>query len=137
MNVKADPPDNGRDQPIDERAWQEWLASGGRGCLDWAGEVYEESNTYRSGQPRRPRLSEVLVDRLATLPGVRVYQVEFGARDFETGWIVGQIVYDAPTEVNPERQMVADYRQEWTGGYGYWSLVSWTVGPFRPVSHED
>lgn len=133
MNEKGDPPRGTRNEPVDSRAWGEWLGSGGRGRLDWGGEVFEASSVTRAGEPRRPRLDEVIADRFAALPAVRIYQAEFGARDFDSGWIKGEIVYDG----DGDRRMAAEYRQEWTAEYGYWSLVSWTVGPFHPVGDED
>lgn len=134
MNEKGEPPSASYGDTPDEREWSRWLATDRTSRLDWAGEVFEESNVFRSGQPSPPRLSNILAERTATLREFRIYQAAFGARDAGNGWITGELAYRIDGEDGAQRWMVADYRQEWSRGGGFgWRMDNWVIGPFRLI----
>lgn len=137
MNQKGEPPDGSRGDDPNADEWAYWLSTGMTGRLEWAGEVVQESNVFREGQPRSPRLSDVMVERVGPLEGFTVYQNQFGARDADSGWITGQVAYWVG-DANSEQQMVADYRQDWSRPDGdYWRMDNWVIGPFRVLETSD
>lgn len=139
MNQKGEPPSSAYGQAPSEAEWADWLWTNNGGRLDWNGEIYEESSTYRVGEERAPRLADVMVEISAALPGLAIYQSEIGARNDEEGWIKGEIAYRKPGAGGDESSyMVADYVQQWSRiPGGEWHLDSWTVGPFRELKPDD
>lgn len=133
MNEKGEPPDGSRGDHPNADEWARWLSTDMTGRLEWAGEVVQESNVFRPGQPHSPRLSDVMTERMGALEGFTVYQSVFGARDADNGWITGQVAYWVGDANGDEQQMmVADYRQDWSrSDGGYWSMDNWVIGPFR------
>lgn len=124
-NRKNDPPDrHGTDWNVDE--WTAWLTTGERGRLEWDGAVRQEA----PGTPGS--VAEAVAARVGDLAELDLDQTEFGARNGREGWIEGEIY--ASTKDEPDRRMVADYRQTWRRrDDGEWSLQTWIVGPFRSV----
>lgn len=139
MNQKGEPPSFSYGHTPTEAEWAEWLSTDNRSRLEWNGQTYQESNTYRFGQAEAPRLSQVMVEFGATLPDLTIYQAEIGARDDEQGWIKGQVAYrEEGTSGGERRYMVADYVQQWSRlPGGLWHLDDWTVGPFRELKPDD
>lgn len=138
LNQKGEPPANGYGDVATLEAWRAWLATDSTSRVDWAGEVHVESNRFVPGQPRPPRLADVMFERASVLKDLRIHQVEIGARDDRNGWIKGEVAYRVSGDDEPERLMVADYRQEWSRGNGFgWRLDNWIVGPFRPLVEAE
>lgn len=138
MNERGEPPSQAYGHLPDEEEWARWLATDSTSRLDWAGEVFEESNVYRSGQPPRKRMSDIMLERAAGLKDLTIYQAEFGARDANNGWITGEVVYVIEGEDGRRQEMIADYRQEWSRGGGFgWRMDNWVVGAFRVLEPQD
>ncbi len=133
MNQKHRPPINhgDGDRLVD---WEIWLDSNMAGRLDWAGQVIQETNV---GDSERQSIAEFLMDRSLKLPYLRIHQATFTAQSPSRAGITGQVSY-VETDDQDRRVMAADYRQEWSRrGAGDWSLVSWTVDPFRPLPPSE
>jgi len=139
MNQKGEPPSFAYGQTPTSEEWADWLWTNNGGRLDWNGEIYQESSTYRVGQERAPPLAEVMVEISKGLPGLIIYQSEVGARSDEEGWIKGEIAYRrSDAGDNESAYMVADYHQQWSRvPGGEWHMDIWTVGPFREVQTDD
>jgi hypothetical protein len=122
-----------REEPQDDmsvEAWRRWLQINGVARLDWAGEMVTQRGFVT--RATEPSIAGFMAEKAATLEGLSLYSGEVGAEDAKHGWITGLIVYSQPG-AGERNQMGANYRQVWSKANGGWSLVSWTVEPFKPV----
>lgn|GEM_PF-4982925 len=125
MSRTVDVPEGDVLSPRGAGEWADWLATDGQGRLDWNGVVHQEDAATPGVS-----IPAALAEHLKDVAEVRFYQADFGARSGRDGWVEGEI--RTTTSEQPERQMVADYRQTWRRrDDGGWSLRTWTVGPFR------
>ncbi len=121
-----------REEPVDdmsEAAWRRWLQIDGVARLDWAGETVTQRGFVMRAEPS---IANFMAEKASTLEALSLYSGEVGAEDAKHGWITGLIVYHQDGAGERE-QMVANYRQVWSKANGGWSLVSWTVEPFKPL----
>jgi len=138
MNEKGEPPGRDYAGTPTRQEWSDWLSTNSTSRIDWAGAVYQETSIYRNGQSQPARLSQRMVELTETMPDLAIYQSRVGARDDRNGWIEGEISYRVSSDGDPERLIVAEYRQEWSRGGGFgWRMDNWVVQPFRPLETPE
>ena len=114
-------------QEISEADWSLWVGHANQNArLDWNGEIIQETNSFRPGEPLPQTISDFMTDQSSRLGGVYLEIQTIRALNSGSGWIEGGVIHYRDHKIYR-----ATSRQEWVRANGFdWALKFWTVGPF-------